>query len=386
MDEESVRIDLKKIFAGKKVNVVPDEIKQVDLKEKKLISKHNEYAYDYLVVATGGRPTYFGIEGAKENSFALWSYEDAIRLKEHILNMFRLAMKETDDEERKKLLTFVVAGAGFTGVEMVGELAEWVNVLCEKFYIERNEVKLYIVDLLPTILKCLPDKLIKKAEKILKKLDVNIITDVPIACVGKDFVCLGEKGDIPTYTCIWTTGIEGSEIVGDMDIEKKGRKRIIINERLQSVDDPNVYVVGDNMFFIPENDQAPVPQMVENCEHAAPVAAHNIHADVNGGTHKSYNPTFHGVMVCIGGRHGVAHVGVPKLMMGFGSLPAMFIKHLINVMYFLQVAGWNKVYSYLLHEIFHVKNKRSFLGGHLSKRSPNFWMVPLRIFVGLQWL
>ena len=109
------------------------------------------------------KPTYFGIKGAEEYSRKLWSYEDAVELKEHILQMFRKAVKETNKEKRQRMLSFVVVGGGFTGVEMIGELGEWKDRLCKEFYISKDEVKLYVVDALPKILPIFPDKLIKKS-------------------------------------------------------------------------------------------------------------------------------------------------------------------------------------------------------------------------------
>ena len=191
--------------------------------------------------------------------------------------------------------------------------------------------------------------------------------------------------ELPSRTIIWTAGVEGSELVGNLDLEQKGRKRIQTNDKLQTLEHDNVYVVGDNIFFIPEGATAPVPQMVENAENAAPIIAYNIAADIKQQEKKSYKPTFHGTMVCVGSRYGVAYVGTPKRMYQLSGFFAMLIKHMINMLYQFQICGFNKVYSYVLHEFFHVKNNRSFVGGHLAKRSPNFWLVPFRVFIGLMW-
>lgn len=384
--EDAIRIDLKKIFAKRKVNVVLDEITDIDFSCKKLKSNTNEYEYDYLVIGTGSKPTTFGIPGVMEYTYKLWSYDDAVILREHILNMFRNAAKEKNKDKRKRMLTFVVVGAGFTGIEMIGELGEWKDRLCKDFYIDKSEVKLYVVDALPKILPIFPDKLIKKAEKRLRKLGVDIITGASITQVSQDEVKLSGNTVIESNTVIWAAGIEGSDIIGKMEIEQKGRKRIVTNDKLQSVDYDNVYVVGDNIFYIPEGEDKPVPQMVENAEHSADLVSSNIYAQVKGKDLKSYRPKFHGAMVCIGGRYGVAYLGSPGKFFALSGFFAMFIKHFINIIYFLQVAGFNKCWSYMLHEFFHVKDKRSFVGGHFSKASPNFWLVILRIFVGYKWL
>ncbi|WP_232695824.1 FAD-dependent oxidoreductase [Brevibacillus daliensis] len=386
VEEESIKIDLKKIFANRNVDVVLDEITNIDFAGQKLQSENTTYEYDYLVLGTGCKPSFFGISGAEENSFSLWSYEDAVNLREQFRKMFIEASKETNKQKRADMLTFVVVGAGFTGIEMVGELAEFRDELCEIYAIDPSEVKLHVADMAPKILPILPDKLIQKSERYLQKLDINIITNSKITGVSKDGVELGEKGLLRSKTVIWTAGVEGADLLESVELEQKGRKRIVVTDKLQSPEYNNVYVVGDNIFFIPEGEERPVPQMVENAEHSAPVVAHNIHADITGGTKKSYKPVFHGSMVCIGSRYGVANVGFPGKMFMLSGFMAMLSKHFINLVYFFQVAGFNKCWSYLIHEFFNVKNRRSFLGGHFSKRSPNFWLVPLRIYLGYMWL
>lgn len=385
VDEDSIKVDLKKIFAGfRNVEVVMDEIGGIDLDQQTLQGEQRTYRYDYLVIGTGSKPTFFGIPGADEHALTLWSYEDAIRLKEHTLAMFRQAAKERNPQAREEMLTFVVVGGGFTGVEMIGELAEYTEELAKAFCIDPGEVTLHVADMADKILPILPEKLIRKAEKRLRKMHVNIITGQRITEVKADSVTVGGK-DIKSRTVIWTAGVEGSDLVGELDLELKGRKRIETNEHLQSIGHENVYVVGDNIFFIPKGAANPVPQMVENAELAAPVIAHNIAADIRDQPKKAYQPTFHGTMVCIGSRYGVANVGVPKHMFQLTGFFAMAVKHLINLVYLFQVCGFNKCYHYVLHEFIHVHNNRSFLGGHFAKRSPNFWLFPLRLFTGWMW-
>lgn len=383
--EDSVKIELKQIFAGQKVDVVLDSIDQIDFAANELRSENNTYKYDYLVIGTGCKPTFFGIPGAEEHSLTLWSYEDAVRLKEQIRNKFGLAAKETNPVKRRKMLSFVVVGAGFTGVELVGEMAEFRDELCKEFYIDPSEVRLVVADMAPKILPILPDKLIEKAAKRLRKMNVEIITSAKITGVTKSGVVLGDK-ELEADTVVWTAGVEGSELVGKLDVKQEGRKRIVTNDKLQSVDHENVYIVGDNIFFIPEGETRPVPQMVENAEQAGPLIAHNIYADVHNKPKKSYKPGFHGTMVCIGSRYGVANVGLPNKMFMLSGFLAMFSKHMINMYYLFTVAGFAKVWTYMMHEFFHVHNRRSFVGGHFAKRSPNFWLLPLRIFVGWKWL
>ena len=386
VNEESIRMDLKRIFAGRNVDVVLDEITNIDFDKKVLTSKETTYEYDYLVMGTGCKPTFFGIPGS-EHAHQLWSYTDAVNLREHILNMFRQAALTSDKEKRRELLTFVTVGAGFTGVEMAGELGEWKDELCRSFHIDKEEVTLYVVDFAPKVLPMYPDKLVHKAERRLIKLGNQLVMNSAVSEIHADKVVLnkGEKV-INTRTVIWAAGIEGSDIVDQAQVEKAGRGRIVTNGHLQAKDYADVYVVGDNIFYIPEGEERPVPQMVENAEHSAPVVAHNIAADIKGGEYKTYKPTFHGSMVCIGSRYGVAQVGMPGMWFNLSGFFAMASKHLINLVYFVQVLGFNKIWSYLMHEFFHTKNNRSMVGGLLSNSAPVFWKFPLRVFVGFMWL
>jgi len=402
VDEESIKIDLKRVFAGRKVNVVLDTVISVDYENKQVNGQHSTYEYDYMVMASGSKPTYFGVPGAQENAFVLWSYEDAVKLREQIMNMFRQAVAEPDQEKRRRLLTFYVVGAGFTGAEMAGELAELVPYLCKKFEIEQSEVSIYCVDTLDRTVPVLPPKLSQKVQRRMEKMGVNVMLNTVIVGVGPDYIeykSLKSKAASNSgkreaqrdyaHTIIWTVGVEGSGIVTESGaaLGAADRGRIQTDEYLRSQNDKNVYVVGDNVFFIPEGEETPVPQMVENAEASAHTAAHNIIAAITGkGEMEKYAPSFHGVMLCIGSRYGVANVGTAKTKFALPSFLAMFCKHFINVFYFVQVLGWNKVFSYLKHEFFTVRNCRSFVGGHLSNRTPSFMLVPLRVFLGLFWL
>lgn len=383
--EDAIRIQLEKVFYGRKVNLIHDEIMEIDFDGKALKGKNKSYSYDYLVLGTGSKPTFYQCHGAKENALTLWSYEDAVRIKHHITEVMGKASIEIDEAKRRSLMSFVVIGCGFTGVEMIGELAEWMPKLCKTFSLNQDEVSLYVVDMVPKVLPTFQEKLIQKTENRLRKLGVQVLTNSLVKEISKEQVVIEGKAPIHTQTVIWAAGVEGSEVLEKSNIETVARGRVQTDSNLKAVGKENVFVVGDNIFFVPEGESKPVPQMVENAEHSAALVTKNIIASVEGKKLEVYQPTFHGAMVCIGGKYGVAQVGNGKKEFGFSGFIAMFIKHFINLFYFAQVAGFNKIWSYLMHEIFHVPDQRSFVGGFFSKRSPNFWIVPLRMFLGLKW-
>ena len=392
VDEDSIKISLSKVFAGRKVNVALDTVTDVDFESKLIKGEEASYEYDYLVMAAGSKPTTYGVPGVDEYTLKLWSYEDAILLKDHILNTFRRAAAETNEKERRRMLTFYVVGAGFTGVEMVGELAEYVPILCEKFEIDRKEVTMVNVDGLSRPVPNMPEKQSAKIAKRLDKMGVELCMNAFVTRITENSIVFkrnDKEEERSVGTVIWVAGIQSctiAETAADA-LEKQRGGRIPVDKYLRSTKDESVYVVGDNMYYVPEGDTTSVPQMVENGEQSAGTAAHNLAAAVTGqGEMEEYKPSFHGVMVCVGGRYGTAHVGFGKHFIGLPSFLAMFAKHFINIIYFIQVLGWNKVFSYMKHEFFTVRNCRSFVGGHFSNRTPSFLLVPLRFWLGAVWL
>ena len=390
VDEESIRLDLKKIFAGRKVNVIQDNITTTDYDNNQLTGENGIYNYDYLVMASGCKTTFWGVAGAEAYTYPLWTFEEATTLRDHIMNMFRTASIEKDIDRKKELLTFFVVGAGFTGVEMVGELAELAPILCKRFYIDPELVNINIIDMLPGPMPFLHKKAIKRAVNRLSKMGVTQIYNASVKEVkenGLEYEVDGKINFQKSETVIWVAGTEGSDIVMQSEglgIVERSRGRIQTDDHLRSMQHPNVYVAGDNMFFIPEGEEHPVPQMVENCEHCAPIIAKNIINEICGEQPtEEYKPAFKGAMVCIGGKYGTAYGGLPGKFMVFPSFMAMFAKHFINILYFVQVLGWNKVFKYIKTQFFTIRDDRSFVGGHFSNRASVFWTVPLRIIAGV---
>ena len=395
VDEDHIRVDLKKVFAHRKVNVVLDTIEEMDFDNQKLVGKVKEYEYDYLVMASGCTTTYFGIEGAKEHSFPLWSYDEAVNLRHHLAACFRDAARETDAAKRKAMLTFYCIGAGFTGVEMIAELAEWMPFACDKYKVNPRDVTMYLVDIADKALPFFPQKAIDRVTNRMIKLGIKFKWKTKVTGVGHDFVEYeDERGNVikdATYTVMWTVGTEGSEIA--MKTEERlghvprSRGRMQTDKYLRSVNHPNVYVAGDNTFYIPEGKKEVVPQMVEHCEHGAPNIAENLAAEVLGGKPvKEYKPEFHGSMVSVGGRYASAYVGMPGKFFILPSFFAMLSKHFVAMLFYLSVAGYNKIFAHIKVEFFNIRNCRSILGGHFSNRAPTFTLVPLRLFMGMYFI
>lgn len=380
VEPESVQISLKKIFSATKVENLTDKITKIDFENRTLYSEESSYDYDYLVIGSGSEPAFFGIDGVQENGFTLWSLEDAIRLREHMVNMFKKASGVRNIDKRKKMLTFVVAGAGFTGIETIGEFAEFKKKLCREYDINEREVELIVVEAMDKILPILNDKLINQAIRYLKKIGIKVYTNAPIIKVNKDSIMLKDGTEIGTHTLVWTCGVQGNSFTSNLGLSIGKKGRVLVNEFMQSVDYKNVYLVGDNEYF--EEDGRAIPQIVETALQTAETAAKNIIADIEGKEKEAFKSNYHGVMVSIGSRYAVASL-MNKSLSGF---IAMAMKHLVNIHYLFSVGGFNTIWSYIVHEFFDVKEKRSMLGGHLSAKSHSFWIAILRVYIGVLWL
>ena len=380
-EPDSIKIDLFKIFAERKVNVVVDKINNINFKEQKLYSDETEYEYDYLILATGNESNFFGVEGAEENAFTLWAYEDAIKIRKHVEEMFLKASYEKDEEERKKMLTFTVCGGGFTGVEMAGELGDAKKSLCRKYGIDEKDVTIYNIEALDRILNMLEsDAQVNKVEnKYFKKLGVQLLKNSPITKVDKDSLTLEDGTVIPTYTLIWTAGIKNCEFCSALGLETGKGGRIAVDEHMKTKSFDNVYSAGDNTYY--EDEDGELPQIVEAAEQSGHTAALNIAAEIKNTEKHTHKQNYHGFMVSVGSRYAVADTGFKT-----SGWFAMLIKHFVNFYYQFLVSGLRQLWNYCMHEFFHVKNNRSFVGGHFAKRSPNFWLVPLRMWLGFMWL
>lgn len=378
---DAIKIDLRKIFAGRKVKVVTDSITKVDFEAKKLESDRRTYDFDYLILACGSDSNSFGIEGIDEHAFTLWSYEDAIKIREHIEKMFQMAAVEEDADIRKQLLTFAVVGGGFTGVEMVGEIGEAKDHLAEKYGVDKKEVTIYNIEATPRILNTLKsEKQIAKVEKRYGKLGIQLLKNAALVKATEEGFELKDGRSIKTKTLIWGAGIKVSNFVGKLGLEAGRGGRVVVNKHMQSLKYENVFLAGDNVHY--EDGDGFLPQIVEAAEQSGHTAAENIGNLINNKPMVDHKQNYHGFMVSIGSRYAVSDNNGLK----FNGWLAVLVKHMVNFYYLFMVAGLAQLMEYMQNEFFNVKNRRSFVGGHFSKKSPNFWIVPFRVFLGFMWV
>ncbi|HHV19098.1 MAG TPA: FAD-dependent oxidoreductase [Thermoanaerobacterales bacterium] len=378
--EDGTLYSLESALDQTRVKLVVDEISKVDVKARKLYGVDNEYTFDYLILACGSEPAFFDIPGMKENAFTLWSHEDALRIRDHIVNMFKIASTEKDVTKRKDLLTFVVGGGGFTGIEMIGELVEWVEDLCIDYNIKRNEVSLMVVEALPKILPTMSDSLIENATNYLKKKGVRILTSSCIANVSSDSFTLESGETINTQTLIWTGGVQANATVADIDLKVGKRNRILVSKYMET-SEPGIYAIGDNCCYTDKAGNV-MPALVESAIQSAKCAAYNISAEINNRPKKPLNLKLHGNMVSIGAEYCVAEVMGLKLK-GFLASGA---KHLADIHYLFGVSGFGFILDYIDRQFFRKTRNKPMVVKHIGVSTSAAWLALLRIFLGYKWL
>lgn len=379
-EPESVQVNFKKIFGAKRIRVVLDTIEKVDFEAKVASSARAAYPFDYVVVGMGAEPEFFGIPGIAENAFTLWSFDDAMRIRYHIEETFRKAAEEADPDRRRKLLTFVVAGAGFTGMELIGELLDHRDAMCRKYRLDPKEVRIMDIEALPAILPILEEGLRSKAEAYLKKRRCEVMLGVAIVGAESGKVLLKDGTAVETDTFIWTCGVSSSKLAASLGLPLGKRNRLEADAEMKSPKYPFAYVVGDNSGYI--FNEKPLAQIVETCHFTAEAAAENIIADIDGGERQVFKPNYHGFMVSLGSHYGVANAGGMKTR-GF---VALFFKHLVNMWYLLNIAGLNQVWEYAKHEFLDIEDSRSFIGGFFEHKTRFYWQLLLRMWLGLMWV
>ncbi|EGO2734480.1 NAD(P)/FAD-dependent oxidoreductase [Enterococcus faecalis] len=385
VEPEAIQYDLQRLFSRKKnVKLVTDTVTGIDKENKVVKTLAGSYPFDQLILGMGGEPNDFGTPGVKENGFTLWSFDDAVKIRHHIEATVAKAAIEPDAEVRKAMLTFVVCGSGFTGIEMVGELVDWKDRLAKDAKIDPDEITLMVVEAMPTILNMLSRNDAAKAERYLEKKNVQLLLNSPIVEVAADHIKLKDGSEVPTHTLIWTAGVKATSDAADFGLEAARGSRLVANEYMQAkgYEDKNIYIIGDLVYY-EETPNTPTPQIVQAAEQTGHTAAANIVADIKGGEKHAFKGNYQGFMVSIGAKWGVANLFDKIHLSGF---LAIIMKHIVNLKYFFDIRSGYYMFQYIMHEIFHIKDDRSVARGHTSRYGNVLWSVPLRVFYGMVWL
>jgi NADH dehydrogenase len=266
--------------------------------------------YDHLVLALGAVPKYFDLPGMAEHSFSLKSLEDATRLRNHVISLLERADVENDPVERQRQLTFVVAGGGFAGAEIVAELHDLsFNVLRYYPRVDPSELSFILIHSRERILPELSPGLADYAQDKLQARGIKFLLQTRVSGATASAVLLQDGRKIPTYTIVWTAGNQPNPLLRTLPCEHNRRGAAITDETLQVQGLANVWAIGD-CAQIPDvyNKGQACPSTAQHALREGKVAAENIIAVLRGEKPKPFKYKAIGLLVALGHRTGAAEL------------------------------------------------------------------------------
>lgn len=299
----------------RKVEVMVGEVHQIDLAAKRVLisrdprSYPQQIGYDHLVIALGSVTNFHNLAPFAELAVPMKSLSDAIRLRAQILRHLEEANSECNPAERQSLLTFVVAGGGFAGVETVAALNDFVREALQFYPSLRQEMlRVILVHSGPVILPELDEDLGRYTQKVLKQRGVEIRLNTRVNGITKENVFLIDGVSIPARNVVWTAGTAPSPIISSLPCAKE-RGRLLVDQFLRVLDWPDVWSVGD-CAYVPDlrNPGKSHPPTAQHAIREGEVVAQNIAAALVGRPLKSFSFKTIGLLASIGRRMGVARI------------------------------------------------------------------------------
>jgi NADH:ubiquinone reductase (H+-translocating) len=300
-------------------------IESVDLENKQVLITHavgketdpiawrsHGLKYDYVVLALGGETNFFGMTELAKYAFTMKSIDDAMVLRNHVVNMLEQADVESENEELKKsLMTFVVVGGGFSGVETVGELNDFVRESIRHYYhnLENKDTKIILVNSGGRILPEVTEDLAEFALQKLRNDGVEVILNTRLVGAERDKVNLSDGAAISCNTLIWTGGISPNIIMRSLPCDHDKSGRIKTNNHLEIMGYKDAYAIGDCACIQDPRTGNPYPPTAQHALRQARVAANNIISLINtrdaAEAKKTFDYKTKGMMALIGQRNGV---------------------------------------------------------------------------------
>ena len=308
-----------------KANFYEANIESIDFKNKQVILRHpigkqseptswdqHTLKYDYLVIALGSETRFFGMTEVEKHSFTMKSIDDAIAIRNHILSVLEQANLEKENRHlTKSLLTFIVVGGGFNGVETVGELNDFVRETIRTYYkdIYMSDVRVILVSATDKILEQVDEKLGDWALQRLKQKGVEFIMSRHVVGATPNSAKLDDGMVIPCYTIVWAAGVTPTDFVASLSCEHDKRHAVLVNNYLEVLGhEGEVYSLGDCASITNPRTGKPYPPTAQHAVREAKVAAKNIICDIEGKENKKikFDYKTKGMMAEIGKRTGVA--------------------------------------------------------------------------------
>jgi NADH:ubiquinone reductase (H+-translocating) len=336
LHHDNTRIAIDEVINKSKVNFIVDTVTEIKHEDKTVVLAGGDtLTYDYLVVGLGFEPATFGIPGIKEHAFSITSINAARKIKTHIEYMF--ATYSSSKEKRDELLTFIVGGAGFTGIEFLGELANRVPELCKEFDVPREKVRIICVEAGPGALPGFDPELVEYAVNLLERKGVEFKIGTAIKEVQEDGVVLSkgeEMEEVKSQTIVWSAGVQGSPVCESADIGAM-RGRVKVREDMRAPDHDDIFVVGDCALIINEEIDRPYPPTAQIAMQQGEAVAKNIKALINGENTSSFKPDIKGTVASLGEGEAIGLVFGRKY---FGAT-ASFLKKMIDNRYLFLLGG-----------------------------------------------
>ncbi|MFE8696694.1 NAD(P)/FAD-dependent oxidoreductase [Cytobacillus sp. FJAT-53684] len=328
LHHDRVRYEIKNVIDTNKVNFIQDTAVEIKTEEKKVILENGEIDFDYLVVALGGESETFGIKGLKEYAYSIVNVNSARQIKEHI--EFQFATYNTEEEKKDERLTIVVGGAGFTGIEFLGELGNRIPELCKEYDVDPQKVKVICVEAAPMVLPGFDPELVNYAVSHLEKKGVEFRIGTAIKEATPEGIIVGKGEDeveeIKAGTVVWAAGIRGNAIIEKSGFEAmRGRVKVQLDLRAPGHD--NVFIIGDSSLMINEEINRPYPPTAQIAMQQGETCARNLAALVRNKTElETFKPDIKGT-VCSLGEDDAIGVAFGKKMVG---AKASFMKKMVD--------------------------------------------------------
>ncbi len=313
---------------SKNMEVILAEVESIDVNAKKVRMVDEELDYDYLILATGARHSYFGHPEWEKLAPGLKSLEDAVEIRRRILLAFEYAERISDEAARKAAMTFVVVGGGPTGVEMAGAIAEIARYTLAKDFrhIDPSQARVILVEADPWVLAAFPDDLQISARKQLVDLGVEVRTGIHATNLSEEGLQVGDEF-IPCRVRIWAAGNNASFVGHSLGAPIDRVGRVIVNKDLTIPDHPEVQVIGDLANFSHQTGQ-PLPGVSPVAMQQGRHAAHNILAMIDGRKPQRFWYFDKGSMATIGRNKAVADLKLIHLS-GIPAWLAWLFVHII---------------------------------------------------------
>lgn len=315
LHHDRCRYQIKDVINTSRVNFVQDTVKKIDKEGKKVVLETGELGYDYLVVALGSVPETFGISGLKEHAFSISNINSSRQLREHI--EYQFATYNTEAEKRPERLTIVVGGAGFTGIEFLGELGNRIPELCREYDIDRQQVRLICVEAAPSVLPGFEPELVDYAVNYLEGKGVEFKIGTAVKECTPDGIIVGkddQNEEIKAGTVVWAAGVRGNPIIEESGFENmRGRVKVKPDLRVEGHDD--IFVIGDCSLIINEETERPYPPTAQISMQQGETCANNLAALIHGKETETFSFDNKGSVASLG-EHDAIGVAFGRKMTG----------------------------------------------------------------------